>query len=197
MSALDARDRETEGHSWRVGQVACRLGQVMGLDPKQIKTLERGALLHDIGKIGVSDSILHKPGPLNPDEWELMRKHPDIGARIAREVPFLGDAVQVIQYHHERWNGSGYPAQLSGTNIPILARIFAIADAFDALTSQRPYRESLPTEVAIEHLRTQAGILFDASIVDIFERLIVSGELADVIFATEIPTKPSKKTHPQ
>jgi len=193
MSALDARDRETEGHSWRVGQVACQLGKEMGLDPNQLKTLERGALLHDIGKIGVSDSILHKPGPLNPDEWESMKKHPDIGARIAREVPFLGDAVEVIQYHHERWNGSGYPAQLSGTNIPILARIFAIADAFDALTSQRPYRESLPAEVALDHLRSQAGILFDASIVDIFERLITSGVLDDVIHATEIPTKQSTK----
>ena len=166
MSALDARDRETEGHSIRVSRLTCLLGEAIGLDGHQLKALERGALLHDIGKIGISDTILHKPGKLTEDEWRIMRVHPDIGARIVEGIPFLQDTLQVIRYHHERWDGSGYPIGLRERAIPIQARIFAVADVFDALTSNRTYREKSSPEEAIQYLKDQAGILFDPSIVD-------------------------------
>jgi putative nucleotidyltransferase with HDIG domain len=166
MSALDARDRETEGHSTRVSQLTCLLGEEMGLTGQQLKALERGALLHDIGKIGISDTILHKPGKLTSEEWKIMRIHPDIGARIVEGIPFLQDTLPVIRYHHERWDGSGYPVGLRGDEIPIQARIFAVADVFDALTSRRSYRKSSSAEEAIQYMREQAGILFDPLIVE-------------------------------
>ncbi|HSA99597.1 MAG TPA: GAF domain-containing protein, partial [Anaerolineales bacterium] len=129
-AALDARDRETEGHSTRVSRLTCLLGEEIGLSGQQLKALERGALLHDIGKIGIRDEILHKPGKLTDDEWKIMRIHPDIGARIVEGIPFLQDCLPVIRYHHERWDGSGYPVGLKDSEIPIQARIFAIADVF-------------------------------------------------------------------
>lgn len=166
MSALDARDRETEGHSTRVSRLTYMLGKKMGLNSQQLKALERGALLHDIGKIGISDTILHKPGKLTEDEWKIMRVHPDIGARIIERIPFLQDCLPIVRYHHERWNGSGYPKGLKGTEIPLPARIFAVADVFDALTSNRLYRKKLSAEEALRYLREQAGILFDPDIVE-------------------------------
>lgn len=165
MSALDARDRETEGHSTRVSRMACLLGEELGLNGSQLKALERGALLHDIGKIGISDSILHKPGKLTEDEWRIMRIHPDIGARIVDRIPFLQETLPVIRYHHERWDGSGYPLGLKGEDIPIQARIFAVADVFDALTSSRSYRKKSTAGEAINYLTEQAGVLFDPAIV--------------------------------
>ena len=166
MSALDARDRETEGHSTRVSRLACLLAEEIGLSGHQLKALERGALLHDIGKIGISDMILHKPGKLTEDEWKIMRIHPDIGARIVEGIPFLQETLPVIRYHHERWDGSGYPIGLKEKDIPVQARIFAVADVFDALTSSRSYRKRSSPEDAVQYLQEQAGILFDAEIVD-------------------------------
>ena len=166
MSALDARDRETEGHSTRVSRLACLLGEAMGLNGQQLKALERGALLHDIGKIGISDTILHKPGKLTDEEWRLMRIHPDIGARIVEGIPFLQDTLPVIRYHHERWDGSGYPVGLRDKDIPLQARIFAVADVFDALTSSRSYRQKSTADEALSYLREHAGILFDPTIVE-------------------------------
>ncbi len=171
MSALDARDRETEGHSLRVAKIAHTLGEKLGLTPPQLKALERGSLLHDIGKIGISDTILHKPGPLDATEWKIMRLHPDIGARIVEDIPFLQETLAVIRYHQERWDGSGYPVGLSGKEIPYVARIFAVADAFDALTSDRPYRTRVSREEALAYLREQAGILFDPQIVQALDEL--------------------------
>lgn len=171
MSALDARDRETEGHSTRVSKLACLLGEAVGLSGSQLKALERGALLHDIGKIGISDTILHKPGKLTDNEWKIMRVHPDIGARIVEGIPFLQDTLSVIRYHHERWDGSGYPVGLSGKDIPIQARIFAVVDVFDALTSKRTYRKKSSPEEAIQYLREQSNILFDPEIVEALSRL--------------------------
>jgi putative nucleotidyltransferase with HDIG domain len=166
MSALDARDRETEGHSMRVSRIACMLGEKIGLNGSQLKALERGALLHDIGKIGISDTILHKPGKLTEDEWRIMRVHPDIGARIIERIPFLQECLPVVRYHHERWDGSGYPLGLKRKEIPIQARIFAVADVFDALTSKRSYRNKSSAGDAIKYLRQQSDILFDPQIVD-------------------------------
>lgn len=175
-SALDARDRETEGHSLRVSLMASKFGEALGFSHHQLKVLERGSLLHDIGKIGISDTILHKPGPLNEKEWEIMKQHPDIGARIVQGIPFLEDTLPLIRHHQERWNGTGYPAGLAGEEIPILARMFSIVDAFDALTSNRPYREKIPTEEALQYLREQSGALFDPHIVQVFENLVTQDE---------------------
>jgi putative nucleotidyltransferase with HDIG domain len=170
-SALDARDRETEGHSTRVSRLTCLLGEEIGLNRAQLKALERGALLHDIGKIGISDKILHKPGSLTADEWKTMRIHPDIGAHIVEGIPFLQDTLPIIRYHHERWDGSGYPDGLKHHEIPIQARIFAVADVFDALTSRRSYRNRSTPEEAIEYMKEQAGILFDPRIVEALTRV--------------------------
>ncbi|MCC6301029.1 MAG: GAF domain-containing protein [Anaerolineales bacterium] len=171
MSALDARDRETEGHSVRVSRLACMIALELGLSEKQIKSLERGALLHDIGKIGISDTILHKPDKLTDDEWKIMRVHPDIGARIVEGIPFLKETVSVIRYHHERWDGSGYPVGLRGKEIPTQARIFAVADVFDALTSKRKYREKSTPDEAIRYMEEHSGALFDPDIVEALTRL--------------------------
>jgi putative nucleotidyltransferase with HDIG domain len=171
MSALDARDRETEGHSLRVSRLTCLLGEEIGLSRQQLKALERGALLHDIGKIGITDTILHKPGTLTDEEWKTMRIHPDIGARIVEGIPFLQETLPIIQYHHERWDGSGYPLGLKNNDIPIPARIFAVADVFDALTSKRSYRNRSSAEEAIKYIKEQAGILFDPMIVEALTRI--------------------------
>jgi putative nucleotidyltransferase with HDIG domain len=178
MSALDARDRETEGHSLRVSHITAKLGKLLNFSHEQLKVLERGSLLHDIGKIGISDTILHKPGPLSEEEWVLMRRHPDIGARIVSGIPFLQDTIPLIRHHQERWNGTGYPDGLSGTEIPILARMFSIVDAFDALTSNRPYRQKISTQEAVAYLHEQSGILFDPQIVELFEQLITENQPA-------------------
>jgi len=171
MSALDARDRETEGHSTRVSRLTCLLGAELGLNAIALKALQRGSLLHDIGKIGVSDTILHKRDSLTQVEWKFMYMHPDIGARIVEGIPFLQDTLPVIRYHQERWDGSGYPIGLRGKEIPLQARIFAVADAFDALISDRPYRKRIPASEALNYLKEQAGILFDPDIVSTFARM--------------------------
>jgi HD-GYP domain-containing protein (c-di-GMP phosphodiesterase class II) len=165
-SALDARDRETEGHSMRVSRLSTELGKRMGFTPDQAKVMERGSILHDIGKIGISDTILLKPDKLTEEEWDAMRQHPDIGARIIEGIPFLQDALPVIRYHQERWDGSGYPIGLKGEKIPFQARIFAVADVFDALTSKRPYREPISAGEAIAYLREQSEKHFDQQVVE-------------------------------
>ncbi len=179
--ALDARDRETEGHSLRVARLSYALAHEFGLSPEQCKTLERGAILHDIGKIGISDSILLKPGPLDEDERQMMRQHPDIGARIVAEVPFLQDAMPVIRYHQECWNGSGYPIGLKGTDIPLIARIFAVVDTFDALTTNRPYRSPMPAEEAMDYICNNAGILYDPAIVQVFKKMLDNGMITQLV----------------
>ncbi|MGB7873089.1 MAG: HD domain-containing phosphohydrolase [Anaerolineales bacterium] len=181
MSALDARDRETEGHSTRVSKLACLLAAELGLNAASLKAIERGSLLHDIGKIGVSDTILHKPSGLSSEEWKAMRLHPDIGARIIEDIPFLQETLPIIRYHQERWDGSGYPVGLSGKDIPLQARIFAVADAFDALISNRPYREGIPVTEALDYLKEQAGILFDPAVVSAFGRMWEKNKLEEWI----------------
>lgn len=180
MSALDARDRETEGHSTRVSKLACFLAAELGLNATSLKAIERGSLLHDIGKIGISDTILHKPSSLTQEEWKIMRLHPDIGARIIEDIPFLQDTLPIIRYHQERWDGSGYPVGLSGKDIPLQARIFAVADAFDALTSDRPYRKRIPVDEAMDYLMEQSGILFDPEIVSAFRRMWKKNNLEEL-----------------
>ena len=143
-----------------------------------LRSLERGSLLHDIGKIGISDTILHKPGPLSEEEWVVMRRHPDIGAKIVEGIPFLEDTIPLIRHHQERWDGTGYPDGLRGEEIPILARMFSIVDAFDALTSKRPYRQKISEQEALEYIQEQAGTFFDPEIVEVFKKLVMEEEFS-------------------
>src|SRR5713226_8277367 len=170
-AALETRDLETHGHSERVVTYSLRLGREYGLDSERIKALEFGSLLHDIGKIGVPDSILRKPAKLTDDEWVLMRQHPVHGQQILRGIEFLEGAARVVAQHHEQWNGSGYPTGLSGEDIDVCARIFAVADAFDAITSDRVYRKGKSYEAAAQELDVWAGRQFDPKVVEAFHRV--------------------------
>jgi response regulator RpfG family c-di-GMP phosphodiesterase len=170
-AALETRDRETHGHSERVVNFSLRLGRELGLDDEQLRSLEFGALLHDIGKIGIPDQILRKPAPLTSEEWQQMRLHPSLGEQILRGIEFLEGAARVVGQHHEKWDGSGYPRGLSGEVIDLNARVFAVADAFDAITSNRVYRQGKPYAAAVVELETHAGCQFDPRIVAAFSRI--------------------------
>jgi putative nucleotidyltransferase with HDIG domain len=168
---LDLRDEETEGHSKRVTAYASELGMAMGLRPAELKTIVRGAYLHDIGKIAVPDAILRKPGRLTEEEMEVMRLHCENGYEIVRKVPSLSDAAQIVYSHQEAFDGSGYPRRLKGEEIPLGARIFAVADTLDAITSNRPYRQASSFEYAIEEIERCSGGQFDPQIVETFLKL--------------------------
>jgi putative nucleotidyltransferase with HDIG domain len=131
-----------------------------------------GALLHDIGKMGVLDKIINKPGPLTDEEWELMRAHPVVGAQIVEKMEFLGDTIDIVRHHHESWNGKGYPDGLAGTNIPYNARIVTVADSFDAMTTDRPYRKALSLDEAVARLEEASGVQFDADLVKVFVKYV-------------------------
>ena len=171
INALETRDQETHGHSERVVAFSLRLGQELGLDEKQLCALEFGALLHDIGKIGVPDAILRKPSALNDSEWTEMRKHPLYGQQILSGIEFLKGAALVVAQHHEKWDGTGYPLGLRGEEIDLNARIFAVADAFDAITSDRVYRKAKSYEAAAAELGEWAGRQFDPRVVEAFRRV--------------------------
>ncbi|MGH9944857.1 MAG: HD domain-containing phosphohydrolase [Pyrinomonadaceae bacterium] len=170
-AALETRDHETSGHSERVVSFSLRLGRELGLDAEQLRGLEFGSLLHDIGKIGVPDAILHKPAKLDEAEWVRMRKHPALGQQILRGIKFLEGAARVVGQHHEKWDGSGYPLGLRGDEIDLNARIFAVADAFDAITSDRVYRRGRPYEVALQELDDFSDTQFDPAVVAAFRRV--------------------------
>ena len=170
-AALETRDSETHGHSERVVSYSLRLGREYGLNSEQMKSLEFGSLLHDIGKIGVPDSILRKPAKLTEEEWVLMREHPLHGQQILRGIEFLQGAARVVAQHHEQWDGSGYPVGLRGEDIDVCARIFAVADAFDAITSDRVYRRGKTYEAASQELDDWAGRQFDPKVVEAFHRV--------------------------
>jgi len=169
--ALDARDKETEGHSRRVVEYTRLVAVRLGIEGEALKLLCHGALLHDIGKIGVPDAILHKPGPLTEEEWQVMRRHPEIGALMVEEVEYLTEARRIILHHHERWDGRGYPIGLRGTQISLGARAFAIADTVDAITQDRPYRRGRSFDEAREELLKHRGTQFDPDAVDAFLEL--------------------------
>ena len=170
-AALETRDSETHGHSERVVTFSLRLGREYGLNSIQLKALEFGSLLHDIGKIGVPDAILRKPAKLTEEEWERMREHPLHGQQILRGIKFLEGAARVVAQHHEKWDGSGYPLGLKEEEIDICARIFAVADAFDAITSDRVYRRAQSYQAAAAELDHWAGRQFDPQIVEAFHRV--------------------------
>jgi len=170
-AALEARDAETHGHSERVVTFSLRLGSEYGLNSAQMKALEFGSLLHDIGKIGVPDAILRKPAKLTDEEWIRMREHPMHGQQILRGIKFLEGAARVVAQHHEKWDGSGYPLGLQGEDIDICARIFSVADAFDAITSDRVYRQGRTYDAAAKELDEWAGRQFDPKVVEAFHRV--------------------------
>jgi putative nucleotidyltransferase with HDIG domain len=170
-NALDVRDSETEGHSRRVVEYMELIIAELALPHAQLPTLRRGALLHDIGKIGVPDNVLRKPAALSDAEWTIMKRHPDHGARIIAQIPFLEDVSRIVRHHHERWDGAGYPDSLAGEAIPLGARIFAVADSFDAMTSDRPYRRAMSVADARSEVARCSGTQFDPQVADAFARI--------------------------
>jgi putative nucleotidyltransferase with HDIG domain len=166
--ALDLKDSETEGHSKRVTAFTTVLARAMGLPIEQIRIIARGAFLHDIGKMAIPDAILLKPGQLTPDESRIMREHCYLGYQILKKIPFLSDAAEIVYSHQERHDGLGYPRGLKGDQIPLGARLFAVADTFDAITSDRPYRAAQSLEAARKEIRRHSGTQFDPAVVEVF-----------------------------
>lgn len=173
--ALDLRDKETEGHTQRVTRMTLKLARAMGLTAPELIHIRRGALLHDIGKMGVPDGILLKPDELTVDEWQMMRRHPQFAYEMLAPIEYLKPALDIPLYHHEKWDGSGYPHGLKGEAIPLAARIFTVADVYDALTSDRPYRKAWSPEKTLEHIRSLAGTHFDPQAVELMIRAMEDG----------------------
>jgi putative nucleotidyltransferase with HDIG domain len=171
--ALDVRDRETEGHAQRVARYMDLLARELRSPQLDVRTLRRGALLHDLGKIGIPDEVLRKTGELDGSEWRIMKRHPAYGARILAGIPYLSGAAEIVRHHHERFDGSGYPDGLAGEDIPLGARIFSLADALDAMTSDRPYRRAMSLEDAISEIERCSGKQFDPALVNAFLRIPV------------------------
>jgi HD-GYP domain-containing protein (c-di-GMP phosphodiesterase class II) len=169
---LEMRDRETEGHTRRVVDLTLRLARVMGMSEAELVNVRRGALMHDIGKMAIPDEILLKEGPLTGDEWEVMRRHPEYAYRVLGEIDYLKPALAIPYYHHERWDGGGYPHGLKGKEIPLPARIFAIVDVWDALSCERPYHRPMAKAEVMEHIRGEAGKQFDPRLVEEFLKLV-------------------------
>jgi GAF domain-containing protein len=171
--ALELREHETAGHSKRVIKYTVSLAKAFGYNGKDLINIRRGASLHDIGKMGIPDEILLKKGPLTAQEWKVMRKHPIYAYRLLSRIPYLTPALDIPYYHHEKWDGTGYPNGLKGTEIPLPARIFSVIDVWDALSSNRPYRKAWPPDQVVQYLKDQAGKQFDPDIVNTFINLIL------------------------
>jgi HD-GYP domain-containing protein (c-di-GMP phosphodiesterase class II) len=172
--ALDLRDHETEGHTRRVKELTLRLARLVNVDEGELPHIQRGAILHDIGKMAIPDNILHKPGPLNEQEWEIMRRHPKYAHDLLAQIEFLAPAREIPLYHHEKWDGSGYPYGLKGENIPRSARVFALVDVFDALTSDRPYRSAWSKQDALGYIQEQTARHFDPNMTPVFLQMMKS-----------------------
>ena len=194
VAAVEAKDVYTHGHSARVAEWSVRIGLQMGLKPAALRRLAQGALLHDIGKIGVPDHILNKPGKLNDEEWAWIKQHPIMGAEIVRQAPSLHQTIPAIRHHHERLDGQGYPDQLEGQDIPFEARIVAVADVWDAIRSDRAYRPAWPVEQALDHMVAGRGQHFDPKCLDAFLRVLSDqgvhpagkpGDVGEVLRAAE------------
>ncbi len=171
-AALDVRDHSTAAHTARVTDLTEQLARAFGIHGHELVRIRRGATLHDIGKMGVPDEILRKDGPLTDDEWVLMRQHPDLAVQFLSGVNYLNDALDIPWCHHEKWDGTGYPRGLVGTEIPLAARIFAVIDVYDAVTSDRPYRRAHPHADVMTLIHDGRGTHFDPEVVDAFERLM-------------------------
>jgi len=172
-AAIDLRDGPTAGHSHRVALYSLKIAGELGLREQELKTLSMGASLHDIGKLAIPDSILLKPGALSQEEWRIMRTHVQIGYDLVKQIPFLSEAAEIVLTHHERWDGTGYPRGLAGMEVPLGARIFAVADTLDAMTSDRPYRSAGSFREAHEEIRRLSEIQYDPQVCDGFLRIPV------------------------
>jgi putative two-component system response regulator len=170
--AMDLRDRETEGHSQRVTELSLKLAKAFGIPENELAHIRHGALLHDMGKLGIPDAILQKPDQLTSDEWMVMRTHPQLAYDMLYPIEYLRAALDIPYCHHEKWDGTGYPRGLKGTEIPVAARIFAVVDVWDAITSDRPYRPAYTIDEALAHIRSQTGRHFDPQVVDVFFKLV-------------------------
>jgi putative nucleotidyltransferase with HDIG domain len=170
--ALDLRDKETEGHTLRVTKMTLKLAKAMGLSEAELLHIRRGALLHDIGKMGVPDPILLKAGALTDEEWIVMRKHPTYAFELLSPIAYLRPALDIPYCHHEWWDGNGYPRRLKGEEIPFAARLFTVVDVWDALCSDRPYRKGWPPDKVVAHLRAEAGTHFDPQVVEAFLKVL-------------------------
>jgi PAS domain S-box/uncharacterized domain HDIG len=179
--AMDFRDKETENHTQRVTLMTVKMCRQMKLTETQIMHARRGALLHDIGKMAIPDEILRKPGKLTDAEWKIMRKHPEYAHEMLYPIEFLRPALDIPYCHHEKWDGSGYPRGLKGKQIPIAARIFAVVDVWDALSSDRPYRKAMPSTEVCEYIRSESGTHFDPEVVEVFLNLICGYSFEEVI----------------
>jgi putative two-component system response regulator len=166
VNAIDLRDHYTRGHVERVMHYSISIAETLGVSQIELDGVRFGAILHDIGKIHIKEAVLRKTGPLDAEEWSEMKKHPVIGAEMVKDIPYLVPAIPVIRYHHERWDGSGYPSGLKGESIPLTARVVAVADSFDAMTSERPYRPTFLPEKAFQHIVECSGTLFDPGVVN-------------------------------
>ncbi|MBI4842851.1 MAG: PAS domain S-box protein [Nitrospirae bacterium] len=173
--ALDLRDKETEGHSRRVTDITVAMAREMGIEEDEMVHIRRGALLHDIGKMGIPDRILLKPGKLTDEEWVIMRNHTQLAFEMLSRIDYLNPALDIPVYHHEKWDGSGYPKGIKGNEIPLAARIFAIVDVWDALSSDRPYRDSWPEKDVVDYLKTNSGTHFDPEVVEVFLSKVLPG----------------------
>jgi len=182
-NAIEVRDPYTRGHVERVMNYAQTIAEYLGWTAIEINNLRFGSILHDIGKINIAESILRKEGSLTDEEWEEMRKHPEMGAELVDGIHYLNQAVPVILYHHERWNGSGYPYGLKEEKIPVSARIIAIADSFDAMTTERPYRKELTPEQAFNEIISGSGTLYDPRVVDVFQDAWQTGKITEIFLA--------------
>jgi HD-GYP domain-containing protein (c-di-GMP phosphodiesterase class II)/PAS domain-containing protein len=194
--ALDLRDKETEGHSQRVTAMTVRMARLLKLPADELIHIWRGALLHDIGKLGVPDSVLLKPGPLTDEEWQIMRRHPQLAYDMLAPIAFLRPALDIPFCHHERWDGKGYPRGLKGPNIPLSARIFALADAWDAMRSDRPYRRALSIETANAEIRKGAGSHFDPDLVESFLNCVATYEQELLDLEPPLLQQVAAKGHP-
>jgi putative nucleotidyltransferase with HDIG domain len=172
--AMDLRDRETESHTRRVTEMTLSLAKTLGIKDNEILYIRRGALLHDIGKIGVPDTILLKEGALTEKEWGLMRRHPQFAYEMLQPIKYLRQSLDIPYCHHEKWDGTGYPRGLTGEQIPLAARIFSIVDVWDAITSDRPYRKAWTNEQALAYIKEQSGKQFDPKVVEAFLRMVGS-----------------------
>ncbi len=173
--AMDLRDKETEGHTQRVTEMTAELARHFGIEGEMLMHIRRGALLHDMGKLGIPDSVLLKTDKLNEQEWELMKQHPQMAYDMLHQIDYLRPALEIPLYHHEKWDGSGYPRGLKGEEIPLAARLFAIVDVWDALTSDRPYRAAWSREKTLAYIREQSGRHFDPQVVEAFDQLVAAG----------------------
>ena len=180
VNTLEARDPYTRGHTDRVTTIAKAIAKQMNFVKEDMSALEIGALLHDVGKIGIPDSILHKAGPLEQSEFEQIKQHPGTGEGILKNIAFLEDAIPSVLYHHERYDGKGYPARKSGQQIPLMGRVIAVADSFDAMTSDRPYHSKMSDDAAVVELKNGMGTQFDPKVVEAFVEVWNCGELSSL-----------------